>query len=192
MKPSWTRRPQASILANICNENQDKLHGHHENVTMVVLTMLVWDWQCSHSPHGPHWRLCWVKFWGQKKKEREREVYTAAGDIWGILRDNWVKSRRKRCSAWSRAVRSSKICTVFRADQGNMGNSDGNRFFKIIYLFLIKIFKYFSPFYFGHFQSNSNQAPWSSSFSKKGCSMWMNKNFQMARLVNSNKTSLGY
>lgn len=36
---------------------------------------------------------------GAEKKEREREGYASEGDFLGILKDKWMKSRRKRVSA---------------------------------------------------------------------------------------------
>lgn len=57
------------IPANTSHDKKDSFKD--ENVTMVVLGILVWSWLCSHSSH---WRLRWAKVGGRKKREGERRI----------------------------------------------------------------------------------------------------------------------
>lgn len=133
MELNWTKRAQGCTIATTWNENYDSYMD--ENVTMAVLSMLVWGWQCFHCSPGTHWSLWWIKVWGGTQKERERDGYPADGDPWAILSNNWVKRRRKRGSARSIVVCNSKVWTSFIVKQGNVGNSGGNRFFNYLFVF---------------------------------------------------------
>lgn len=89
--------------------------------------------------------LWWVKAGGQKMK-RGREGYASEGDFLGILKDKWMKNR-KRGNVWSIEVSSSKAWTGFIAKKGNLGNLDRNRLFYYLFLFN-RDFQIFLPILF--------------------------------------------
>lgn len=84
---------------------------------------------------------------GTEIKEREREGHASEGDFLGILRDKRTKSRRKRGSALTIAVSSTKAWSGFIGKKGNLGNSDGNRFFNYLFIFN-RDFQIFLPILF--------------------------------------------